>query len=357
MTRRGRPPHPDVLTPREWEVLALLREGLGDQAVADRLGISLDGAKYHVREILSKLSVSSRQEAAAWHPEERRAARSMALPLVVRAAGVAVMAAAVAGLGVLAWGVLRTETEAGRQSVLGLPTASAPQPEADEALLRASRLVKGDVREVQGTVTVWAAAKAAAGYVGPMLDEPRSDAATWFFKFSGVLTPVNVGPGGPANPEATPERPACMAIAVWFPDITSERGPQTYVAPGLDADCSRSPPVSRELAIVLASEGKYWQGQVADVEAAPSSWGEARQALASELHGFGTPREGEPPPDRLVWMVSMTAEYWSLEQSEGSEGSTPQPTTLLTCERRVSVIDASSRVTLVDFAFPSDACD
>ncbi|HSP54330.1 MAG TPA: helix-turn-helix transcriptional regulator, partial [Dehalococcoidia bacterium] len=69
--RRGRPPHPDILTPREWEVLALLREGLSDQAIADRLGISLDGAKYHVREILSKLSVTSRQEAAAWQPEER----------------------------------------------------------------------------------------------------------------------------------------------------------------------------------------------------------------------------------------------------------------------------------------------
>ena len=27
MKRRGRPPHPDVLTPREWEVHALLREG------------------------------------------------------------------------------------------------------------------------------------------------------------------------------------------------------------------------------------------------------------------------------------------------------------------------------------------
>jgi DNA-binding NarL/FixJ family response regulator len=39
MNRRGRPPHPDVLTPREWEVLALLREELTDQAIADRLGI------------------------------------------------------------------------------------------------------------------------------------------------------------------------------------------------------------------------------------------------------------------------------------------------------------------------------
>jgi len=28
MGKRGRPPHPDILTPRQWQVLALLREGL-----------------------------------------------------------------------------------------------------------------------------------------------------------------------------------------------------------------------------------------------------------------------------------------------------------------------------------------
>ncbi len=62
--RRGRPPHPGLLTPREQEVLSLLREGLTNQQIAERLGISLPGARYHVSEILSKLGVSSRQEAA-----------------------------------------------------------------------------------------------------------------------------------------------------------------------------------------------------------------------------------------------------------------------------------------------------
>jgi len=112
MSRRGRPPHPDILTPREWEVLALLREGLSDQAIADNLGISLDGAKYHVREILSKLGVSSRQEAAAWRPEERApASRWLALPLAARVGAALVIVAAVAGLGVLAWGVVRTSDD------------------------------------------------------------------------------------------------------------------------------------------------------------------------------------------------------------------------------------------------------
>jgi DNA-binding NarL/FixJ family response regulator len=51
---RGRPRHDDILTPREWEVLELLREGLTNEEIAGRLGISFDTAKFHVSEILSK---------------------------------------------------------------------------------------------------------------------------------------------------------------------------------------------------------------------------------------------------------------------------------------------------------------
>ena len=65
----------DVLTPREREVLALLGHGLTNEEIAHRLDISLDGAKYHVSQILSKLGVPTREEAAVWRPEERRAAK------------------------------------------------------------------------------------------------------------------------------------------------------------------------------------------------------------------------------------------------------------------------------------------
>lgn len=64
--RRGRPRHDDVLTPREWQVLDLLRQDLTNEQIAARLGISHDTAKFHVSEILTKLGVQSRQEAAAW---------------------------------------------------------------------------------------------------------------------------------------------------------------------------------------------------------------------------------------------------------------------------------------------------
>ena len=78
--RRGRPPHPDFLTPRVWQVLALIREGLTNEEIARRLGISIRGARYHVGEILSKLGVSSREEAASIISTRER--RFAALPLL-----------------------------------------------------------------------------------------------------------------------------------------------------------------------------------------------------------------------------------------------------------------------------------
>ena len=117
MRRRGRPRHPDILTPREWEVLALIREGLSNPEIAARLGIGREGAKYHVSEILSKLGASSREEAARWRPKEARPSWGMALaPLAFfgRKAGASwpalaggVGAAALAGLGLLVWGLMQ----------------------------------------------------------------------------------------------------------------------------------------------------------------------------------------------------------------------------------------------------------
>jgi DNA-binding CsgD family transcriptional regulator/dipeptidyl aminopeptidase/acylaminoacyl peptidase len=63
---RGRPRHDDILTPREWDVLELIREGLTNEEIAERLGVAHNTVKYHVSEILSKLGVESRQEAARW---------------------------------------------------------------------------------------------------------------------------------------------------------------------------------------------------------------------------------------------------------------------------------------------------
>src|SRR5438876_7110734 len=117
MTRRGRPPHPDILTPREWEVLALLRDDLSNPEIAERLGVSRDAVKYHVSQILSKLGLTTREEAAAWRLHARPwwapaiaalgAAAGRLSPLG-RIAAIGASIAALAGVALLAWGVWAT---------------------------------------------------------------------------------------------------------------------------------------------------------------------------------------------------------------------------------------------------------
>src|SRR5437773_3707570 len=132
MSSRGRPRHPDILTPREWEVLELLRAGASNAQIAEGLEITERTAKCHVSEILSKLGVATREEAAAVALPERRRWRA-AWPLWARIAGAATVAAAAAGLSMLAWGVLRTggPTEAQRGPSTpdeGVVLASADNP-------------------------------------------------------------------------------------------------------------------------------------------------------------------------------------------------------------------------------------
>lgn len=58
----------ETLTPREHEVLALIGDGLTNQEIAHRLVIELGTVKNHVHNILRKLDVRSREEAAAHLP-------------------------------------------------------------------------------------------------------------------------------------------------------------------------------------------------------------------------------------------------------------------------------------------------
>ena len=58
---RGRPPHPDVLTPAEWQVLDWVRHGLRRTAIASRRGTSVDAVKYHLANISGKLGVPVRE--------------------------------------------------------------------------------------------------------------------------------------------------------------------------------------------------------------------------------------------------------------------------------------------------------
>ena len=57
---------PDLnLTARERDVLALLAEGASNRQLAERLGISVHTAKFHVHSLLDKLDATGRTDAVA----------------------------------------------------------------------------------------------------------------------------------------------------------------------------------------------------------------------------------------------------------------------------------------------------
>jgi DNA-binding NarL/FixJ family response regulator len=67
LSKRSLPPNTDIpLTPREFQVLKIISLGLSNQEIADSLGISIETVKEHVQNILRKLQVKDRTQAAVW---------------------------------------------------------------------------------------------------------------------------------------------------------------------------------------------------------------------------------------------------------------------------------------------------
>jgi two-component system, NarL family, response regulator LiaR len=71
----GMRPVKSPLTAREWEVIDLLKESKTTDQIADELVLSPETIRSHVKNILRKLKVRSRQEAIAKADEMRKAAR------------------------------------------------------------------------------------------------------------------------------------------------------------------------------------------------------------------------------------------------------------------------------------------
>lgn len=59
---RGRPPYDDILTPAEWRVLHAAQHGMSKRVIAQRLQVSQDAVRYHLRNIRDKLGVDSKKD-------------------------------------------------------------------------------------------------------------------------------------------------------------------------------------------------------------------------------------------------------------------------------------------------------
>jgi DNA-binding CsgD family transcriptional regulator/predicted enzyme related to lactoylglutathione lyase len=66
VTKRGRPPHPDVLTPAEWSVVNGVRHGMSNRMIARARGISLDAVKFHIENAIGKLGLENRTALKFW---------------------------------------------------------------------------------------------------------------------------------------------------------------------------------------------------------------------------------------------------------------------------------------------------
>jgi DNA-binding CsgD family transcriptional regulator/catechol 2,3-dioxygenase-like lactoylglutathione lyase family enzyme len=72
--RRGRPPHPDILTPAEWRTVHAVQHGMTNREIAARRGISLEAVKYHVANAIAKLGVANRKALRQWFEAPRDSA-------------------------------------------------------------------------------------------------------------------------------------------------------------------------------------------------------------------------------------------------------------------------------------------
>ena len=112
-SRRGRPPHDDVLTPAEWRTVHAVKHGLTSKQIALRRRISIDAVKYHVANALEKLGVANRKELRQWHRAPKDSAlKEKAMNSQLAMGSIAQIARSVQDI---------KQAEAWYKNVLGLP--------------------------------------------------------------------------------------------------------------------------------------------------------------------------------------------------------------------------------------------
>lgn len=126
--------HPRIeeVTSRQLEVARLVAEGRTNPEIAAALGITLDGAKYHVSELLGRLGLERREEIRQWYRSEHRARRVRGLSALLATAPRAFATAAAVTLVVAVGALFALGLSGGRAEegvtpmVTATPTATPP---------------------------------------------------------------------------------------------------------------------------------------------------------------------------------------------------------------------------------------
>jgi DNA-binding CsgD family transcriptional regulator len=271
------------LSPRQREVLELIAAGRTNAEIAEMLGITLDGAKWHVREILAKLEVESREEAAAaWRGHNQPSARlwralsGIALHTTARWIAVSVVGGAAIAGGAALYMALRSDgSDPGRTQPAATVAPVAAAPDAALPACDGSQIVMGMRAEpMRGptliTVEITNNGTACLDQAGltvrvPALPGARQPDTTAVYFPRWALSP---GPQSPVrlmwfNGCALPDKLAVSAglagISAWVLDVSPplctdpNTGPSLFPLAKLDgvAGCAGSPPVLGSGAVMM----------------------------------------------------------------------------------------------------------
>ena len=271
---RGRPKHPDLLTPAEWRVAEQLREGKTNAEIAVRLGVSVNTVRYHVSNILGKLGFADRNQLRGWDAERpRRSGWWPGFPLV---------AALLGGTGIALVATVIAFTRGGEPP----PTsalATAREPAAEARSVQALPFEQhADFREYSRDQLL------AAGFVdtGRFLTVPNNPYPTARSSYRALLTTVEVVADGYVEFEGRPWRIG------QFPETG---GWSSATATGLAAEVEGS-----RFYLVFSGEWGFVGGErrtnVMKVGESAMAFFSADQSIAPNVIVAATDDQGRPVP-------------------------------------------------------------